>query len=137
MTRYIVGKRATGQHPISNLQIIISPPVFMDSRGNQPAYATWHASHYAFKASRGVLVEWKSGGQPVVARIFPEEAAEQLALHDAAIAQAEQRLKDARGERQEFIDGLIVRAKPVRVAEARAEREAFNAQRAAQKAAGK
>jgi hypothetical protein len=128
MTRYIVGARAKGEFR-SDLRLVAHPPTFyqahkIDGSEDGPERISWQGG-YQFHQHRGVVKEWHDGHRPVIARVFPEDYATEYAEHDAAVAAAEALLKAARRERQEFLDTVATRAKPVRVEEARREREAW------------
>jgi hypothetical protein len=122
MTRYIIGARAKG-HVLAGLRVIEAPPLFY----GMPERITWRDTGYSFHAHRGAVQEWRDEGRLVVCRVFPEEFAAPLSEHDEAVAQAEASLKAARKSRQEFLEMVSNRAKPVRVEDARRERQEWPA----------
>jgi hypothetical protein len=132
MTRYLVGCRAAGDRP-AGLIVVDKPPTFY-----QPTKRTakgivkdgherihFESSNYGWHAEHGTVKEWRDNetGRLVIARVFPEEFAEGLVEHNDAVKVAEQALRAARKSRQEFLDTVASRAKPVKVAEARRERD--------------
>lgn len=132
MTRYLLGRRM-GKRP-ANLQVVDKPPAFYKPKDRkQSEHVTWPGTNYAWHPKRGTLHEWRDDDALVIARIFPEEYAVNLAFHEGRVVLAEHALVEARRERQEFLDSIAPRAKPVRLAEARREREAQLAEQRAKK----
>jgi len=122
VTRYLLGRRAHGERP-ARLQVVDTPPVFRKGKKKEPEYAMWAGSVHGFHAHQGALREWRADdGAFIVARLFPEECAMRLASLDASIVLARHALEEAEAERQEFLDDVAARAKPVRVAAAKRDR---------------
>ena len=123
MTRYLIGRRASGARP-PNLVVTDKPPGFYQPKSprGEPEHVTWGGTSYGWRVRRGVVQEWPDKGAMVIARIFPEEFAVELANIDATIALARSALEQTQRERQELLDTIAARAKPVRVAEAKKER---------------
>lgn len=121
MTRYLVGFRDGG------LKVTSDPPRFYRPgvTGNTREQLSWDVSNFGFQHARGVVEEWTSEGRRVIARVFPEEMAQHLAVHDEAVAEAKRAVAAALASRQEFLETCAARAKPVRVAEARCHRQAW------------
>jgi len=137
MTRYLVGCRATGASR-SDLHVYDRPPTFYQPRKRDGSpdgdeRVSWPGYHYSHHPRRGIVGEWRErdSGRMIIARVFPEEFEPQLSEHDAAVAAAEAKLKEARSERQEFLEIVAARAKPVRVEQARRERVEWSTSEAA------
>lgn len=128
MTRYLVGVRASGSRR-AGLEVIAKPPTFYQpqvrqGRRRDPERISWASTGYAWHAKRGVVEEWRDEhGRLAIARVFPEEFADDLRAHDDAVAKAEIALREARASRQEFLDTVASRALPVRIEDARRERD--------------
>jgi hypothetical protein len=105
MTRYLFGRRAHGTWG-ANLKVSDHPPEV----------------NKRVSSRQRTIRDWRDeSGALIIARVFPEEFATELATHDARIARAEHSLQEAEAERQDFLDSVVARAKPVRLATARAE----------------
>jgi hypothetical protein len=122
VTRYLVGSRAHGDRP-ATLAVTVKPPTFYQP-SDGPERIHWEADDHTFHPKRGLVGEWRDDrGRTVIARVFPEAFDGPLSEHDSAVAEAEQRLRNARRARQEFLDMVAAHAKPVRVEDARRHRE--------------
>jgi hypothetical protein len=126
VTRYLLGRRAGGKLPC-NLQVVDKPPFFHKPKSKEPEHVMWPGSNFGWRARRGLVHEWHDDGAAVIARVFPEEYAVDLAHLEGNIVVAKHALEEAQRARQEFLDSVAARAAPVRLAAAKREREAFAA----------
>lgn len=116
--RYLVGGR-----------VLAKPPHFYTPsqaiRGDRRERIGWQDSGYDFYAKRGSLKEFSANGRRVVARMFPTEYDAKLAQHDEKVARAQALLKEAEGDRRDFLEMVVAHAKPVKVTDARVAAEAW------------
>jgi hypothetical protein len=115
MTRYLVGTEThlcvvernepirTYQHHFDSKKRMASMPI--------------GSKTFGFKVTRGYLEEFRSSDlhEHVYARLLPDDASEQLAIHDAEVSAARQALSEAQLRRQGFLAAVVVRAARIKV----------------------
>lgn len=130
MTRFIVGRRPTVRRPDGDLRVTDRRPryVVLQSR---PQLSFPGMGHYDLSVRGKVIERIALTGGAVVARVLPDEAAEQLADVEARITTAQHALKALQRERQDVLDGAIPNARLVSLDDADPESPGFAGTKAA------